>query len=326
MRVLVTGAAGFVGRRFVKRFADFGDEVTLIDNMISGVPPEDWVHKPEKTDKLKIHFADCRSLLLAMPSSYWDLVVHCAAVVGGRLKIENDALAVATNLSIDSEFFNWAVRGKKPPKVVYFSSSAVYPPSWQTKDKHIQLPEGYVKFDEAKVELPDRTYGFSKLAGEVLARYACDEYGLDVHIYRPFGGYGEDQSLTYPFPSIVQRVVRGDDPVKVWGSGQQCRDFIYIDDVVDCVLQTMDEPSGTVFNIGSGISTSFIELAKRVCKVTGVHRLVRGDLDKPEGVFWRVADISRMHRYFTPRVTLDEGIEIVAHHVKKTLNEAHTHG
>ena len=317
MRVLVTGGAGFVGRRFVKRFADFGDEVTLIDNMISGVPPEDWVHKPEKNDRLKIHFADCRHLLMGIPSSYFDLVIHCAAIVGGRLKIENDALAIGTNLSVDSELFNWAVRGKKLPKVIYFSSSAIYPPSWQTRSKHIQLPEGFVDFKDPKVELPDRTYGFVKLAGEYMAKFAAEEYGLDVHIYRPFGGYGEDQSLDYPFPSIVQRVVRGDDPVKVWGSGQQCRDFVYIDDVVDCVLATMDEPPGTVFNIGSGKSTSFIELAKQVCKVTGVHRLIRGDLDKPEGVFWRVADISRMHRYFTPRITLDDGIERVAHHVKK---------
>jgi len=325
MRVLVIGGAGFVGRRFVKHFCDCGDEVTLIDNMISGVPLEDWVHKPEKTDRLKAHFADCRYFLTAVSPGNFDLVVHCAAIVGGRAKIENDALAIATNLSIDSELFNWVVRSKRMPKVIYFSSSAIYPPSWQTRDKHIQLPEGYVDFHTTqhfmKVELPDRTYGFSKLAGEYLAQYAKDEYGLDVHIYRPFGGYGEDQSFDYPFPSIVRRVIRGEDPIRVWGSGEQCRDFIYIDDVVKCVLETMDEPPGTVFNIGSGVSTSFIELARRVCKVLGLKRLVRGDPDKPEGVFWRVANISRMHRYFRPRVSLDDGIERVAHHIKKTLRK-----
>jgi GDP-L-fucose synthase len=326
MRVLVTGGCGFVGRRFVKRFADFGDEVTLIDNMIAGVPLEDWVHKPEKTDKLKVHFADCRTLLSALKSGYWDLIVHCAAVVGGRMKIEDDTLAVATNLSIDSEFFNWVVRDKKPPKVIYFSSSAIYPPSWQTKDRHKPLPEDYVDVKDQKVELPDRTYGFSKLAGEVCAHYACEEYGLDVHIYRPFGGYGEDQSFDYPFPSIIKRIVMGEDPVKVWGSGEQRRDFIYIDDVVDCVLQTMDEKPGTTLNIGSGVGTSFIELAQRACKVMGEDRLVRNDPSKPEGVFWRVADIDLMNRYYTPRITLDDGIERVAHHIKKTMKKAHIDG
>src|SRR5215469_84264 len=313
MNVLITGGCGFVGRRFVKRFADFGDEVTLIDNMISGVPPEDWLHKPEKTDRLKIHFADCRALLTAIPPSRFDLVVHCAAVVGGRLKIEHDTLAVATSMSIDSELFNWVVRAKRMPKVIYFSSPAAYPSSWQTKDRHIPLPESYLDFNAnlafKKVELPDRTYGFSKVAGEYLAKWALEEYGLDVHIYRPFGGYGEDQSLDYPFPAIIHRIVRGDDPVKVWGSGDQRRDFIYIDDVVDCVLHTIEEPSGTTLNIGTWVGTSFIELAHRACKVLGEDRLVRNDPDKPEGVFWRVADITQMDRRFTPRITLDDGIE-----------------
>lgn len=319
IRVLITGGAGFVGRHFVKHFADCGDEVTLIDNMISGVPPEDWLHKPERTDRLKIHFTDCRSFLTAMNSGYFDLVVHCAAVIGGRLKIENDALAVATSMSIDSEFFNWVVRSKKMPKVIYFSSSAVYPPSWQTEDRHIPLPEHYVDLKNSRVELPDRTYGFSKLAGEVLARYAWDEYGLDVHVYRPFGGYGDDQSFDYPFPSIIRRIVKGEDPVKVWGSGDQRRDFIYIDDVVRCVLETLDAPPGTVLNIGTGVGVSFIELAHRACKVLGKNLLVRNDPDKPEGVFWRVADITQMDRYYTPRITLDDGIERVAHRIEKAL-------
>jgi len=326
MRVLITGFAGFVGRRFVKYFADCGDEVVCIDNMVSGVPTEDWVHKPEKTNKLKMHFADCRYFLTAIQPGAFDLVVHCAAIVGGRTKIENDALAIGTNLSIDSELFNWVVRTKRMPKVIYFSSSAVYPLSWQTKDRHIQLQESYVDFKDKKVELPDRTYGFAKLAGEYLAQYAKDEYGLDVHIYRPFGGYGEDQSFDYPFPSIVRRIVKGEDPVKVWGSGEQRRDFIYIDDVVKCVLETMDEPPGTTLNIGTGVGVSFIELAQRAIKVLGKNLLVRNDPDKPEGVFWRVADIARMDRHYTPRITLEDGIERVAHQIEKTLTKAHIHG
>ena len=319
MRVLITGGCGFVGRRFVKHFADCGDEVTLIDNMISGVPLEDWVHKPEKTNKLKVHFADCRALLSALSPSGFDLVVHCAAVVGGRMKIEDDTLAVATSMAIDAEMFNWIVRAKRMPRLLYFSSPAAYPPSWQTRERHKPLAEDMLDFTEKKVELPDRTYGFAKLAGEYLANYALHEYGLDVHVYRPFGGYGEDQSFDYPFPSIIKRIVNGDDPVRVWGSGDQCRDFVYIDDVVRCVVDTMDAAPGTVLNIGTGVSTSFRELAHRACKVMGEDRLVRNDPDKPEGVFWRVADITRMDRHYTPRVTLDDGIERVAHYVKKRV-------
>src|SRR5215469_1114901 len=326
MRVLITGGAGFVGRRFVKHFADCGDEVTLIDNMISGVPLEDWVHKPEKTNNLKVHFADCRYFLTAVSPSAFDLVVHCAAIVGGRVKIEDDALAIGTNLSIDSEMFNWVVRSKRMPKVLYFSSSAVYPPSWQTRDRYKPLAEDMVDFADRRVELPDRTYGFAKLAGEYLAQYALEEYGLDVHIYRPFGGYGEDQSFDYPFPSIIRRIVKGEDPVKVWGSGEQRRDFIYIDDVVKCVLETMDERPGTTLNIGTGIGISFIGLAQTACKVLGKDSLVRNDPDRPEGVYWRVADVDKMNRYFSPRITLGDGIERCGHHLKKMLTKGGING
>ena len=318
MRVLVTGSHGFVGRHFVKHFADCGDEVTCIDNMLSGVPLEDWVHKPEKNDKLKIHFADCRTMLSAMNPGYYDLVVHCAAVVGGRMKIEHDTLAVATSMAIDAEFFNWVVRGKKPPKVIYFSSPAAYPNIQQTCQFHEPLQEELLNFD-VNVGIPDKTYGWAKLSGEYLAKFACDEYGLDVHVYRPFGGYGDDQSFDYPFPSIIKRIVKGEDPVIVWGSGDQLRDFIYIDDVVDCVLATMDEPPGTTLNIGTGVGISFVELAQRACRVLGKGLLVRNDPGKPEGVFSRVADITRMSKFYKPRITLEDGIERVAHRIEKIL-------
>jgi len=322
MRVLVTGSHGFCGRRFVKHFADVGDEVTCIDNMLSGVPTEDWVHKPGKADKLRIHFADCRAMLPAMNPGYYDLVVHCAAVVGGRMKIENDVLAVATSMSIDAEFFNWVVRGKKPPKVIYFSSPAAYPSWMQTKESQInvggRLREDALTFD-AEIGCPDRTYGWAKLTGEYLAKCAREEYGLDVHIYRPFGGYGEDQSFDYPFPSIIKRIVQGDDPVKVWGSGDQERDFIYIDDIVNCVLATMDESPGTTLNIGTGVGTSFRDLASLACKILSKDLLIRNDPEKPEGVFSRVADITKMQKYYSPRITLEDGIERVAHQVKKVL-------
>jgi len=287
--------------------------------MVSGVPTEDWVHKPDKTDKLRINFADCRSFLMALQPGAFDLVIHCAAVVGGRLKIEHDTLAVATDLSIDAEFFNWVVRGKTMPKVIYFSSSAAYGSMYQTRDNPVgamELYEELIEFNET-IALPDMTYGWAKVSGEYLAKFAAEEYGLDVHVYRPFGGYGDDQSFDYPFPSIIRRIVNGEDPVMVWGSGDQRRDFIYIDDVVECIIQSMDAPPGTTLNIGSGVGTSFRELATRSCEVLNVHRLVRNDPDKPEGVFSRVADVTRMARYYTPRITLEDGIERVAYQIRK---------
>lgn len=318
MKVLVTGGCGFVGRHFVKRFLDQGDEVTVIDNMTTGVPPEDWMFKPESIKNQRMMFADIRTYFHTAKPEWHDLIVHCAAVVGGRLNIENDPLGVATDLSIDAEMFNWAVRGQPMPKVIYFSSPAAYPNWMQTKTEHRQLKEDDITFGGDRIGLPDLTYGWAKLSGEYLAKFAVEKYKLDVKIYRPFGGYGEDQHKSYPFPAIIQRVVNGEDPVIVWGSGKQQRDFIHIDDIVSCVLATKDvmEP-GEALNIGTGKGIDFTTLAHLACEVLGKKLLIRNDAEKPEGVFSRVADCTKMIQWYKPKIGLADGIDRVARALTK---------
>jgi GDP-L-fucose synthase len=315
MRALVTGGCGFVGRRFVNRLLNDGYDVVVVDNLTTGKPLDDWMHKPTK--KFDLHYMDVRDFFHAFTSASFDLVVHLAAVVGGRLNIENDPLAVATDLSIDAEMFNWAARGKLPPKVIYFSSPAAYPNSYQTRTTpELRLREIDLDFgDEARmIELPDMTYGWAKLTGEYLAKFAHEQYGLDVRIYRPFGGYGEDQHPSYPVPAIVKRVVDKENPITVWGSGDQQRDFIWIDDVVSAVMKTMDveELSGKPLNLGTGRATSFRQLAQIACNIVGHDAVIGNDPTKPEGVFSRVADTTLMSGYFTPVVTLEEGLKIVS--------------
>jgi len=317
MRVCLTGGMGFVGRRFVKRFLDAGDEVTAVDNMVSGVPREDWLCQPQSLKKLQMHLTDCRSFFQATPAHKFDLIIHLAAVVGGRLNIENDPIGVATDLSIDAEFFQWIVKaGKKKPKVVYFSSSAAYPMELQTKRCNCLLSESLLTFDSTRIGMPDMTYGYAKMTGEYLAKFAVEQYGADVVIYRPFGGYGEDQSFTYPFPAIVKRVVKGEYPVTVWGSGNQMRDFIYIEDIVDAVLATKDKlQPGEALNLGRGVPVSFKVLAKTVGKVLGVKIRVVNDTTKPEGVFARVADTTKLEQWYTPKTSMADSICWMAEHI-----------
>ena len=317
MRILITGGNGFIGRAFAKRFLDTGHTVTIVDDMSSGVPREDWAFQPNSIEKLQLLIGECRSFF-ASAGKHWapnkfDLILHCAAIVGGRVKIEDDPLAVGTDLSIDSEFFNWVSHAEKPlPKVIYFSSSAAYPTELQTKNRHCKLSEELLTFDRTRVGMPDLTYGFVKLAGEYLAKFAVEKYGVDVKIYRPFGGYGEDQGPHYPFTSILKRIVDGENPVQIWGPGDQQRDFIYVGDVVDCVLATMDVlPSGGVLNIGSGVATSFFDLAERAIKLAGKDATVINVPTKPSGVYSRVADPTKMLSLYQPKINLDAGIKKV---------------
>ena len=175
-------------------------------------------------------------------------VFHFAAIVGGRAKIDGDPMMVALDLAIDAEFFYW-ICNNKPKRVLYPSSSAAYPIDLQTDDGAIALKETDIDF--SKMGEPDMTYGWSKLTGEYLAKIAAKFYGVHITCIRPFSGYGEDQDLSYPIPAIAKRAAQKEDPFEVWGTGHQGRDFVHIEDVIDCILLAMDKISdGTAINIG----------------------------------------------------------------------------
>ncbi len=324
-RSLITGCAGFVGRHITKRLLDDGHHVTGVDNLSAGMHPNDWPFRLYGgAYPTEFYIEDCRDFFRRSFAGDFDEVYHCAAVVGGRLKIEGDPLAVATDLAIDADFFNWAVRGRNPRRVVYFSSSAVYPIELQSRTRNCALAESMVRPGlNNRIAMPDETYGWAKLSGELLAQYAVDRYGLNVHVFRPFSGYGEDQSLDYPFPAIVRRVLDGEDPVVVWGSGEQTRDWIYIDDIVDIVMTTRDQSSGLVLNLGSGLSTSFVFLAETIAETLSRTDLtIVNDPSKPEGVYARVADTYLLNTLgLKTKITLAEGIRRVARHLDKAMEK-----
>jgi nucleoside-diphosphate-sugar epimerase len=281
-RALVTGSAGFVGRHMTQALDDAGWELDTVD-IVDGVDARDFFRQDR---------------------GRYDLVVHLAAVVGGRMKIEGAPLELAVDLSIDAELFSWALR-TRPGRVVYFSSSAAYPVRHQTAAVLEPLHEIDLCLDE--VDDPDLLYGWAKLTGEILARHARDA-GVPVSVLRPFSGYGEDQPLDYPFPSFIDRARRRADPFVIWGSGEQVRDFVHIDDVVDATLAAVGAEVDGPLNIGTGRATSFNQLADMVCAEAGYTPTFVNDLSKPTGVSWRVASTLRLSDIYTPKVTLEEGI------------------
>lgn len=306
---LVTGGCGFVGRRVVHALLRRDYEVTIVDNLSTGLHPAEWPAHLRLAGNAPVifHHGDIRDFIKESAPGY-ELLCHLAAVVGGRLTIDGDPLAVASDLAIDADFFHWITGNIRPVKVLYFSSSAAYPIALQQAENHCRLSEDMISFRNS-IGLPDMTYGWAKLTGEFLAGFAVARYGLDVVIFRPFSGYGEDQDRTYPFPSIVQRVLNLESPVGVWGSGEQLRDFIYVDDAVEAALLSMNHLlPGQALNLGSGVGTSFRSLAETICDVLGHSSVVVNDSSKPEGVFARVGDCRRMREWYTPRVSLAEGI------------------
>ena len=285
MKILITGHRGFVGRHFTNFYREKGHEVFGVD-ITADTPREarDFFRKDD---------------------IQWDLVIHLAAVVGGRAKIEGDPLSVAVDLSIDAEMWQWAIRTKQP-RVVYFSSSAAYPIELQTRENHVSLSEHMINLND--IRSPDFTYGWSKLTGEYLAQFAAAE-GVKTHVFRPFSGYGEDQALDYPFPSFIERAKRRADPFEVWGDGHQTRDFVHIDDIVATVNAAIDQDYRDPLNIGTGRPTSFLALADLVCSEVGYKPEIVTYPEKPVGVFWRVSDPVMSFQVYQPRITLEEGIK-----------------
>jgi nucleoside-diphosphate-sugar epimerase len=280
MKILITGHMGFVGKYFVEKYKDHN---------IVGIDIKEG--------------NDCRDFF-KKSNQHFDLVIHLAAIVGGRATIEGSPLSVATDLSIDSELCQWALK-TKPTRIVYFSSSAAYP---------IELQRDAYKLKETDIDLnnirnPDMTYGWAKLTGEFCLQF-LEETGIKVNIFRPFSGYGTDQDLDYPFPSFINRGKHKMDPFEIWGDGNQVRDFIHIRDIVDAVDEAINLDVLGPINLGLSRPTSFNELAKIVSDIAGYSPQIKHIISAPKGVDYRCCNNAKMLSFYTPKISLEQGIEM----------------
>lgn len=300
MKALITGDRGFLGRHFTAELKRRGYEVYGMD--VKATPAQDC----------RTYFRTYLSrgpVYRELNAGRLDLVVHCAAVVGGRETIERDPLVTAESLSIDAEMFRWAAVAR-PGRVLYISSSAAYPVAYQTGD----LP-GY-KLSEIEIDLPrvvwepDEVYGWSKVTGELLAG-KLRQAGVPVTVVRPFSGYGADQDPSYPFRAILDRARAGEDPLEVW-CGDCTRDWIHVDDLVAGALAVVESGTEDPVNLCTGVPTSFRDLAGWMAAASPAYAHqpeIRFNPDAPQGVAYRVGDPGRMLTYYTPKISIEQGIK-----------------
>ncbi len=281
MKILITGNRGFVGRHFTYALLDHN--VTYVD-IKDGIDARDFFRRDD---------------------TYFDLLIHLAAVVGGRQTIEGSPLSLAVDLSIDSEMASWAMR-TQPGHILYFSSSAAYPVELQTLELKRMLTENDINLND--ILLPDFTYGWAKLTGEMLCEHLRRE-GLTVTVLRPFSGYGEDQSLEYPFPSFMERAGRKADPFTIWGSALTTRDWIHIEDIVEASLLLAKDRISINVNLSTGRPTTFMELFNLVARQVGYKPVVEVDEGAPKGVAYRVGNPALLNSLgYKPKVTLEVGV------------------
>ena len=280
-RALITGDKGFVGRHFSRYLDARSWDVTGID-LVDGVDCIDFF----RTDTSARPF---------------DLVLHCAANVGGRQRIDNAPVWIARNLATDQAYFEWLSRAR-PRSAVYFSSSAVYPVQFQKQAGNVlqEYSAGYAGQSE-----PDAMYGWAKLTGELMAQH----YTGNLTVVRPFSGYGTDQDICYPFPAFVRRAAGHIDPVPIWGDVDSTRDWIHIDDIVRATMALVESETCGPINLCTGRATSFLELAQMMAWAAGYSPEYSPRSDMPTGCFSRVGSTERLRRVYEPTISIEEGID-----------------
>lgn len=319
MRVLVSGSSGFVGTHMCAELKTRGYEVDGID-LRSDKGTGHTNYRMDAVDYFR------RERLLIHRKYHYDLVVHCAYHVGGRAMIDGVPDVLSANVELDAALFRWALEAR-PGRILYFSSSAVYPTflqevdwpySHQTLDRRLKEDQEVLPAQGRYIGIPDARYGWAKLNGEMLVK-AARESGLEVAVVRPFSGYSYSQSLDYPFPSIVARARTGD--LSVWGGPGQTRDWIHIDDVTKGALAVAESGTTDPVNLCTGISTEMGNLAQMIWSAAtdnlptppeyapNLHREPVYLTDKPTGVHYRVGNPARMLKYYTPKISLSQGIE-----------------
>ena len=263
MRVLVTGGAGFIGSALSERLLRDGGEVSVIDNLSTGSLKNIESFK----DNTKFDFVEgdiCNAELMESLVEHSDVVFHLAAAVGVNLIAQEPVHTIETNIGGTEVVLDAA--NKFGRKILIASSSEVYGKSETvpfSEDDDIVL---------GSTSMPRWSYACSKAIDEFLGLAFYQQYGLGVVIARFFNTIGPRQTGRYGM--VVPRFVRSalaDEPVLIYGTGQQSRCFCYVDDVVEAVIGLMncEEAMGKVYNVGSSEEITIEGLADEIIEMTG---------------------------------------------------------
>ena len=276
---LITGHRGFIGRQVTAALDKAGYGTVGID-ITDGIDARDFFRRD---------------------TSCFDLVIHTAAVVGGRRVVAGSPLDHAQNLEIDAALFDWA-RSTQPGRVIYFSSSCAYPVRLGQAGR--DLREDDITWPPQAGMMPDKLYGWTKLTGEFLANTARDD-GLSVSIVRPFSVYGPGMNDGFAVKGFTAQIRKRADPIEIWGDAGQVRDFIHVKDICTAVLKMAEQGIDGPVNLGTGRGTSLGELARMMATAAGYAPGITVNTTLPAGVPRLVANPARLLRFHAPAVSLE---------------------
>ncbi len=300
-RYLVTGGCGFIGSHLAAALVERGHDVRILDDLSTGRRE----HAPKEAELLVGDVRDPDSVARAMADV--DGCYHLAAIASVERCHADWRAAHDVNLGGTITVLDAARRARsgEPVPVVYASSAAVY--GDQTK----------MPLDEAAEPRPQSAYAVDKLGCEMHAAVATEVFGLSTVGLRFFNVYGPRQDPASPYSGVISifaaRAMAG-EPLTIFGDGEQTRDFIYVGDVVRCLIATMrrcTDQGAEIFNVCTGKATTVNKLAAMICELTGRHPAIHHAPPRVGDVRLSIGDPGRAMAAFgfAPEIDLAAGLE-----------------
>lgn len=307
MKALVTGGAGFIGSHVVDKLLDDGFEVIALDDLSGGF--EKNVNPKAKFVKGSVN--DKKLLEKIFEENKIDYVFHLAAYAAEGLSHFIREFNYTNNLLGSINLINLAIK-KKVKCFVFTSSIAVYGKN--------QLP-----MTEETVPMPEDPYGIAKYAVELDLKAAHELFGLNYIVFRPHNVYGERQNTGDKYRNVLgifMNKIMSNEPLIIFGDGEQTRAFSHIDDVAPVIAKSILEPKSynQVYNIGADKPYTVNYLAKVIIKAMGAPEDYPIKHDPPRNeVVDAYSDHKKVQKAFgyEAKIGLEEGIQGMVDWVKK---------
>jgi len=303
---LVTGGASFIGAHLVDALVARGAKVRVVDNLSSGHLQNIQQHiDAGRIDFIQGDLLQERVARKAVEGI--EYVFHLAADHGGRGYVDLHQVECSTNLILDGQMVK-AAHEAGVHKFVFASSGCVYPNYLQMDTtKEIFLTEDMVgpPYDA------DNTYGWAKLMCELTLKAYYQRRGLKSTSLRYFTVYGPRGVENHAVIAMIARAFVGEDPFEVWGTGEQIRNWTYVDDIVEGTILAAERiEDGTALNLGTMERVRVIDAVQEVLCYTGHKAEIKLRPDMPTGPLNRVADNRLAKRLLgcEPKVKFVDGL------------------